>query len=325
MEPTLHYLTVPGPRAIHGNARRLAWWEWNATGVPYPDHVVVCVHGLTRQARDFDELARALAPGAAVVCADVAGRGHSDWLQDPMAYQIPTYVNDLALLLAHLRQRHAQASGAADPYALRIDWVGTSMGGLIGMALASQPATGVRRLVLNDIGPVIEPVALERIAQYVGEQPVFASEQAAADALWQTSSAFGPHTPEQWLALTRPMLRPVPGGWTLHYDPAIAVPLRALLDAQRAAQATDASTAAHVQAAVQQASAASMWAMYDAISCPTLLLRGAESDLLLRATAIAMTQRGPRARLVEFPGVGHAPTLVQPEQIRVVVDFLLTP
>ncbi|TSE31848.1 2-succinyl-6-hydroxy-2,4-cyclohexadiene-1-carboxylate synthase [Tepidimonas thermarum] len=325
MEPTLQHLVVPGPRALHGGPRRVAWWEWNATGAPHPDHIVVCVHGLSRQARDFDVLARALAHQAAVVCVDVAGRGHSDWLEDPMAYQIPTYVNDLAVVLAHLRQRHAQATGTAEPYALRIDWVGTSMGGLIGMALAAQPAIGLRRLVLNDVGPVIEPASLERIAQYLGSQPVFPSEQAAADALWQVSQTFGPHTPEQWLALTRPMLRPVEGGWTLHYDPRIAVPFRAMLEAQRAAQATDAAAAAQARAVAQQASAAGLWALYDAITCPTLLLRGAASDLLSRATALAMTQRGPRARLVEFPGVGHAPTLVQDDQVRVVRDFLLAP
>lgn len=325
MEPVLHHLAVPGPRAAQDEPRRIAWWEWNATGVAHPDHVVVCVHGLTRQARDFDVLARALAPHAAVVCVDVAGRGHSDWLNDPMAYQIPTYAQDLAVLLGHLRQRHAQAAGTAEPYALRIDWVGTSMGGLIGMALASQPAIGLHRLILNDVGPVIEPSSLERIAQYLGRMPVFGTEQAAADALWQVSSTFGPHTPEQWLALTRPMLRPVEGGWTLHYDPAIAVPFRALVDAQRAARAVDADAAAQAQTAAAQAGEAALWAMYDAIACPTLLLRGAESDLLSHATARAMTQRGPRARLVEFAGVGHAPTLVQADQVQAVTDFLLSP
>ncbi|WP_043701975.1 alpha/beta fold hydrolase [Tepidimonas taiwanensis] len=325
MEPLLHHLPVPGPRAKHGEPRRIAWWGWNATGLAHPDHVVVCVHGLTRQARDFDVLARALAPHAAVVCVDVAGRGHSDWLEDPMAYQIPTYVSDLAVLLAHLRQRHAQATGSAEPYALRIDWVGTSMGGLIGMALASQPAMGLHRLVLNDVGPVLEPAAIERIAQYVGTMPVFPTEQTAADALWEVSRTFGPHTPEQWMALTRPMLRPVEGGWTLHYDPAIAVPFRALLEAQRAAQAADPAAAADAQRSAQQAGEATLWAIYDAITCPTLLLRGAASDLLSRETALAMTQRGPRARLVEFAGVGHAPTLVQPDQVQVVRDFLLAP
>lgn len=313
MEPVLHHLDVPGPRAKHSDERRIAWWEWNATGQPCPAHVVVCVHGLSRQSRDFDVLAQALAPHACMVCVDVAGRGHSDWLADPMAYQIPTYANDLGVLLAHLRQRHAAVTGTAEPYALTIDWVGTSMGGLIGMTLAAQPAVGLRRLVLNDVGPVIEPASLRRIGAYLGIQPVFASEQAAADALWEISRSFGPHTPEQWLALSRPMLRAVQGGWTFHYDPDIAVPFKALLAAEDGEATRQAA----------QAGEAVLWQLYDAITAPTLLLRGAQSDLLSRETALAMTQRGPRARLVEFPGVGHAPTLVADDQVAAVRAFLL--
>lgn len=279
MEPTLHHLDVPGPRAKHSDERRIAWWEWNATGQPFPSHVIVCVHGLSRQARDFDVLAQSLCAQACVVCVDVAGRGHSDWLADPMAYQIPTYATDLAILLGHLRQRHAAATGSAEPYALQIDWIGTSMGGLIGMALASQPAVGLRRLVLNDVGPSIEPQSLQRIGTYLGVQRVYATEQAAADALWDISRSFGPHTPDQWLALSRPMLRPVQGGWTLHYDPDIAVPFRAMLAAGITPAAREAAHAGEQM----------LWMMYDAIQAPTLLIRGADSDLLSRETAIAMT------------------------------------
>jgi len=291
----------------------VAWWEWNATGLEHPSNVVVCVHGLSRQARDFDVLAHQLAPHACVVCVDVAGRGHSDWLADPMAYQVPTYATDLAVVLAYLRQRHAMATGTAEPYALRVDWVGTSMGGLIGMVLASQPAVGLRRLVLNDVGPVIEPQSLQRIGSYLGRQPIYPNEQAAADALWEHFRSFGPHTAEQWLALSRPMLRPVQGGWTLHYDPDIAVPFRAMLAGGRTQASDDA-----VHAGEQM-----LWQMYDAIQSPTLLLRGRESDLLSHDTAVAMTQRGPRARLIEFDGVGHPPTLVAADQVDAVLRFLL--
>ncbi len=313
MEPVLHYLDVPGPRGRNSEERRIAWWEWNATSEACPGHVVVCVHGLSRQSRDFDVLAQALAPHACVVCVDVAGRGHSDWLADPMAYQIPTYATDLAVLLAHLRERHAAARGD-NGAALRIDWVGTSMGGLIGITLASQPAMGISRLVLNDVGPVIQWEALQRIGTYLGVQPVYPTEQAAADAMWAVSQGFGPHTPEQWLALSRPMLRPLQEGWTLHYDPAIAVPFRAMLSADpKAAQ----------QAA--RDGEAMLWQMYDAITARTLLLRGADSDLLSPATAQAMTERGPMACCVEFGGVGHAPTLVAANQVTTVRDFLLSP
>ncbi len=309
LEPTLQYLDVPGPHAKHSTERRIAWWDWNATGQQQPDHVVVCVHGLTRQSRDFDALATALAPHARVVCVDVAGRGHSDWLHDPMQYQIPTYVTDLAVVLGHVRQTYASTTGH-DPATLAIDWVGTSMGGLIGMALAAVPLMGVRRLVLNDVGIELPTVALQRIADFVGNAPAFASEQAAAAYLREVSPGFGPHTPEQWLALSRPMLRATAEGWVLHYDPAIATPFRATVPDQASAGAEGNALLAR---------------LYDAITAPTLLLRGAESDLLHADTAHRMTQRGPRARCVEFAGVGHAPTLVQPEQIAVVTEFLLAP
>lgn len=302
MAPQLKFLTVPGPSARGGGPRRMAWWDWPCAG--RQDHIVVCVHGLSRQGRDFDALARRLAPQARVVAVDVAGRGHSDWLADPMAYQVGTYAADLAALIVHLRQ---------DTPAARIDWVGTSMGGLIGIALAAQPALGLRRLVLNDVGPVIRWDALRRIAGYLGLDPSFASEQEAVDYLAGISTGFGPHTPAQWLALSRPMLREREGRWRLHYDPAIAEPVRALV-----MQPDEAAS----RQALEQGEAA-LWALYDQITAPTLLLRGADSDLLTRETALAMAARGPRARCVEFAGVGHAPTLVADDQVEAVAAFVL--
>jgi pimeloyl-ACP methyl ester carboxylesterase len=280
---------------------RMAYWEWNATGNAHHPHVVVCVHGLSRQGRDFDVLARRLSAHARVICPDVAGRGQSDWLADPQGYQVPLYAADMLALLAQL---HAQAPIAT------LDWVGTSMGGLIGMGVAGQPGlplpVPVRRLVLNDVGPSIAWQALQRIGQYLGQPVHFDSVEQAADALWAISSSFGPHTREQWLALSRPMLCALPqGGFGLHYDPAIAVPFRALTE--EAASAGEAL----------------LWQLYDHIGARTLLLRGADSDLLTRATAEAMAQRGPRARLVEFAGVGHAPTLVAEDQVAAVEGFLL--
>ncbi|QNP59649.1 alpha/beta fold hydrolase [Paenacidovorax monticola] len=310
IEPTLNYVWSAGaaqPTATQGPAgmHRMAYWEWNATGDARHPHVIVCVHGLSRQGRDFDTLARRLSAHARVICPDVVGRGHSDWLADPMGYQVPQYAADMLALLAQL---HAQASIGT------LDWVGTSMGGLIGMAVAGQPGlleasllpVPVRRLVLNDVGPAIAWQALQRIGQYLGQPAHFASIEQAADALWSISSSFGPHTRAQWLALTRPMLRPAPeGGFALHYDPAIAVPFRTVTE----------ETA--------QAGEALLWQLYDQITARTLLLRGAESDLLARATADAMAQRGPRARLLEFGGVGHAPTLVADDQVQAVAAFLL--
>ncbi len=280
----------------------MAWWEW---GDPAAGHVVVCVHGLSRQGRDFDVLAQALLARAGgnlrVVCPDVAGRGKSDWLRDPVGYQIPAYAADMLALLGQLHQNAALRT---------VDWVGTSMGGLIGMALLGTPGlplpAPVRRLVLNDVGPAIQWQALQRIGTYLGQPVRFDSVQQAADAMWALSTSFGPHTPEQWLALSRAMVKPLAdGGLTLHYDPAIAVPFRSV-----------------TQEAAAQGEVA-LWQLYDAIRAQTLLIRGAQSDLLSRETAQAMTQRGPRARLVEFEGVGHAPTLVAPHQVEVVASFLL--
>ncbi len=299
--PELRFTTCLGP--AEGESRRLAYWQW---GPPDAAHAVVCVHGLTRQGRDFDVLAQALlAAGGGrlrVVCPDMAGRGASDRLSDPQRYQVPTYVGDCLQLLGHL---HREA-----PLTV-LDWVGTSMGALIGMLLCGTPdlplPVPVRRLVINDIGPTMQWQALQRIGAYVGETGRFETEAQGAQVLAQLSATFGPHTPEQWMALSRPMLRPLPeGGFTLHYDPAIGLPFRSVTE-EDARKGEDA-----------------LWQAWDRITAQTLLLRGAESDLLSPATAGAMTQRGPRARLLEFPGVGHAPTLVTPDQHRPVVSFLLS-
>ncbi|HLL19528.1 MAG TPA: alpha/beta hydrolase, partial [Rubrivivax sp.] len=193
----------------------------------------------------------------------------------------------------------------------QVDWVGTSMGGLIGMGLAGLPATPVRRLVLNDVGPTIEAAALQRIGAYVGQPAHWRTVEEAADALWSISQGFGAHSREQWLALTRPQLVATEKdgitGFKSHYDPAIALGLRAMTPELAAA------------------GQALLWQTYERVACPTLLLRGADSDLLSAATAQRMTERGPKARLHQFAGVGHAPMLVQPEQRAVVREFLLGP
>jgi pimeloyl-ACP methyl ester carboxylesterase len=286
-QPHLHTVQCLDARGLH----RMAYWEWGDAANP---RVLVCVHGLSRQGRDFDTLAQALCQHYRVVCPDVVGRGRSDWLKDPAGYQIPTYVADIVTLLARLD-------------AQELHWVGTSMGGLIGLGIASLPDNPIRRLVLNDVGPAIEFASLQRIGTYLGQPARWASLDDAADALQAISLGFGPHTREQWLALTRPMLVPDGAGLKPHYDPAISLPFRAITPE------------------LAKAGEAMLWAGYDAIRCPTLLLRGADSDLLARATAEAMTQRGPKARLHEFAGIGHAPTLVQPDQIAVVREFLLSP
>jgi pimeloyl-ACP methyl ester carboxylesterase len=282
----------------------MAYWAW---GDPGAAQVVVCVHGLSRQGRDFDVLAADLVQRSPVplrvVCPDVVGRGRSDWLKDAQGYALPTYVGDMLALLAQL---HEQAPIA------QLSWVGTSMGGLIGLGVAGTPGlplpAPVSRLVLNDVGPVIQWQSLARIGTYLGQTGRFESLGQAADAMWAISTSFGPHTRQEWLALSEAMVRALPeGGWTLHYDPAIAVPFRALTP----------DAAAQGQAA--------LWALYDAVEARTLIVRGAQSDLLSHDTALEMTRRGPRGRLVEFEGVGHAPTLIAPDQREAVVSFLVGP
>jgi pimeloyl-ACP methyl ester carboxylesterase len=290
--PTLHHLHCLDTQGLH----RMAYWEWGDAANP---RVLVCVHGLTRQGRDFDTLAQDLCGEYRVICPDVVGRGRSGRLRDPAGYGIPTYVADMVALVARLGVE-------------QVDWVGTSMGGLIGLGVAALPAADggpglVRKLVLNDVGPAIEPASLQRIGAYLGRPAHWQTEDEAADALWAISQGFGPHTREQWLALTRPQLVPHPSGsgFQSHYDPAIAMPFKA------------------VTPELAAAGEAFLWQAFDRLRCPTLLLRGADSDLLSPATAQAMTQRGPRAQLHEFAGVGHAPTLVQPDQRAAVRQFLL--
>jgi pimeloyl-ACP methyl ester carboxylesterase len=267
----------------------MAYWEW---GDPANPRVVVCLHGVSRQGRDFDTLAGSLAGDCRVVCPDIVGRGRSGRLANPMDYGIPTYVADLVTLVARLDVE-------------TIDLVGTSMGGLIGISLASLTDTPVRRLVVNDVGPTLDPVGLARIGTYLGLPVRWQSLAEAAEATWAISQGFGPHTREQWLALTAPQLVADGDGFIPHYDPRIAEPIRAM--APQAAAAAESL----------------LWQAWDRIQAPVLLLRGANSDVLSSATAQAMTQRGPRARLVEWEGIGHAPTLVQSDQVKQVRDFLL--
>ncbi len=301
-QPALKFVTSPGASKSDPNTHRMAYWQWGDERNP---RILLCVHGLSRQGRDFDTLARQLSAHYQVICPDVVGRGQSDWLADPAGYQVFTYVGDMVALMQQLR---AQVQ-ATEP--LTVDWVGTSMGGLIGLGFSSLPpqASGarIRKFVLNDVGPRLRIEALTRIGEYLGQPLRFDSEQQAADYLWTISTGFGPHTPEQWLALSRPLLKPAPDGQglVLHYDPNIATPFKSMT----AESATSGEAA--------------LWQVYEALTSDVLLLRGKNSDLLDAETAKAMTERGPKARLVEFDGVGHAPTLITEPQIEPIRQFLL--
>lgn len=268
-----------GPHGFY----RMAYAAWGESG----GRVVLCVHGLTRNGRDFDALAGALQSDRHVVCPDMPGRGKSDDLANAADYAYPTYLGAVAALLARLE-------------ATEIDWVGTSMGGIIGMLLAALPGTPIRRLVLNDIGAVVAAPGLKRIATYVGRDPSFADLDALEAALRRIAQPFGPLPDETWRHLARHSARRRrDGSWGWAYDPRIG-------DALRDLPLEDVA----------------LWPQWDAIKAPTLVLRGAESDILRHEDAVAMTTRGPQARLVELPGIGHAPALWAPDQIALIRDFL---
>ena len=304
--PRLKAVMCSSPAGLH----RMAYTEW---GDPSNKKVVLCVHGLTRTGRDFDVLAKRLAQDYRVVCPDVVGRGMSDRLTNPAFYAIPQYAADMVNLVDRLQPSE-------------LHWVGTSMGGLIGLAYAGAlalsrvqqqtltpaqhysnlPSTGVRldRLVLNDVGPHLEPVSLERIGQYVGEAVEFASFDEAVQYVKKTAASFGPHTKAQWQELTRYTYIEQSGVWMKHYDLGLAVPFKSMTP--------------EVAAQGEQY----LWSAYSSVQTPILILRGAESDLLSKQTLQQMLERHPQAQSHEFKGVGHAPTLMNDDQVKVVTDFL---
>ncbi len=267
----------------------MAYVEW---GDPANPRVLVCVHGMTRSGRDFDVLAQSLAEKFRVVCPDVVGRGLSDRLRDPAYYVTPQYAADMVTLIARLNIES-------------VDWLGTSMGGLIGMALAAQKETPIKRLILNDVGPVVDASALKRISDYLGSPPDFASMVEAETYMRQVAAPFGKLTDGQWRHLTECVVQPATQGRIkLRYDPDIAVPFKTMVAAQGGKDVE-------------------LWPIYDVIRCPTLVIRGETSDLLTRETVAAMRERGPRASAVEIPHVGHAPMFMDAAQIAVVREYLL--
>jgi pimeloyl-ACP methyl ester carboxylesterase len=283
-------LSDPRPQGFRLGALRAAlpfgpvdlrWAEWGpADGAP-----VVCVHGLTRTGRDFDTLARELAEdGRRVICPDIPGRGLSSWLPDGNLYAVPTYLMVLQPLLQALGQ---------------FDWLGTSMGGLIGLGLASLPGHGLRRMVLNDVGAEIPAAALAGIGAYLGAMQEFDDLAGLETHLRAIHAGFGELSPAEWRHLAETSGRMTPAGKVaLHYDPAIGVPMRR-------------GPAADVV----------MWPLWEALDLPVLLLRGAESPLLTAATAERMASK-PGVTLVTVPGCGHAPALMAPAQTGVVRGFL---
>lgn len=281
----MNFVNCLSPAGLH----RMAYKEW---GDPHNPRVLLCVHGLTRRSDDFDVLAKVMATDFRVICPDVVGRGQSDWLAVPAYYQVPQYMADMVTLLARIN-------------APEINWFGTSMGGLIGMGLAALKNNPVKRLLLNDVGPSLAIEALTRIGRYVGNAPEFDSIEAGISYLKAIAGSFGQHTEQEWEALMRPCIvkNPANNRFRVHYDPAIAAPFKLT-----------------TPEALSQGEVL-LWRSYDAIQCPTLVVRGANSDLLTEITAEAMRHRGPMAKLAVIADTGHAPTFVHEAQIALAQNF----
>ena len=266
---------------------RMAYHAW---GNPNNSKVLVCVHGLTRRGSDFKTLAEAMSQVYYVVCPDVVGRGDSDRLKNPMLYAVPQYVADMASLIGHLGVAH-------------VDWFGTSMGGLIGMVYAAMPKSPIRRMLINDVGPRIEPEAIKRLGSYVGQPFSFSNRADALRRLNEICASFGSHTPEEWEIYNGPMLVQKDGLWVMHYDPDISVPF------------------ASVNPIMAKAGEIAMWHAFKQIHIPMLIVRGGESDLLSAKTVSEMCKVNPYIRSIEIPAVGHAPAFVKSEQVDLAKEF----
>lgn len=283
--PRQRYVQCASPAGLH----RMAYTEW---GDPANPRVLLCVHGLTRSGRDFDRVAQAFEGEYRVVCPDVVGRGLSDWLADSRHYGVPQYVADMVTLIARLNVE-------------TVDWFGTSMGGLIGMALGGLPNTPIRKMLLNDVGPHIEPVALTRIGEYLGKPARFASLDEGVRHAAALASSFGPLTDEEWASINTPLLHEKDGAWGFRYDPGIATPFTASTEEQNAA------------------GEAFLWHSLASIKTPVLVVRGESSDLLSRETVAHMVARGQAVSSLELPDAGHAPAFLSQDQIGAARGFFL--
>ena len=283
MHPSTHFVVCRSGEGKH----RMAYHAW---GNPKNPRVLICAHGLSRRGSDFSTLAQALCDQYYVVCPDVIGRGESDRLSNPIMYSVPQYVADMKSLVTHLGVK-------------QVDWIGTSMGGLIGMVFAALPNSPIRRMIINDVGPRIEPAAIERLSSYVGKPFAFSSRADALEALNQITATFGEHTPEEWEKLNGPQLIEQNGVWGLHYDPDIAVPFSS------------------VTPMMAKAGEMAMWHTFKQIHIPMLIVRGGDSDLLSPETVAKMCKLNPNARSIEIPNVGHAPAFIKAEQIALAKEF----
>ncbi|WP_209427916.1 alpha/beta hydrolase [Pararhodobacter sp. SW119] len=281
-EPSLREAKV---RSIgrHG-FHNIAYRDWGDLNAP---KTAFCVHGLTRNSHDFDPLARRLAVDRRVVCPDLVGRGHSEWLPDPNDYNLLQYNIDLTVLAARV--------GAE-----RYDWIGTSLGGMMGIAFAGLPNSPIRRLVVNDIAPEVPLSALWRVSEYMREDRRFDNLEEVETHLRATLAPFGPMTDADWRRMARTSSTETEAGFRLAFDPGISKNSRRTW------------LLVHFN----------LWRYWDRITCPVLILRGTESDFLTPRLLDRMCRRLPHAEVIEFDGIGHAPTLNAAEQIDPVQNWL---
>lgn len=292
MQPVIRYFDAPHlvpeqttPAQI--KTHKIAYTQWGDAENP---RVLMCLHGLTRNGRDFDYLARALCVEYRVICPDLPGRGKSEWFEDKSLYAVPLYVADMLALLSHLN-------------IAKLDWVGTSLGGIIGMVVASMQPGLIGRLVLNDVGPFLPKEGIERIGTYVGQAPRQVSRDKLEKYIKDIMKPFNIIDEEHWQHIFTHsiVIHPDQTG-SLHYDPGIR---HAFVKKDAPIEDID------------------MWELWESITCPVLVVRGAESDVLTAETLERMQQTGPKAEGVTLPYIGHAPTLMEDGQIAIVKNWLL--
>lgn len=253
----------------------MVYHEW---GSQDNERVIICVHGLARNSRDFDEIAKVLARDYRVICPDIVGRGDSDWLPSGLEYALPQYLNDITTLIARLNVK-------------KVDWIGTSMGGIIGMCLAALPNSPINHLVLNDIGAFVPATALQRISGYLGDKR-FSDLAEVEGYMRETYLSFKNLNDSQWQHLAKYGSKLVENGdYRLHYDPAIA-------------EATANNSTEDIN----------LWPIWAGINIPQLLIWGEESDVLEGETVRNM-QANDKLELFTVPGIGHVPSLMEEEHI----------
>ncbi len=282
MNPKINRFTAAAPKSAH----EVSYTEWGS----HNENVLVCVHGLTRNGRDFDELAKALSASYRVICPDMPGRGKSGWLDDHDLYNNNYYVQVIIQFLGSIGVK-------------KVDWVGTSMGGIMGMIAAAVYPGLIGRMVLNDVGAMIPVSGMRRIASYVKDEVKFGDASAAQKRFREIFAPFKIEKEEHWQHLFEHGLREVEGGYSFNHDPAIGKPF---------------------QMPDNDYQEVDMWRLWEAVNVPTLLVRGEKSDILPREVAGKMAEK-PGVEFVEFAGYGHVPPLMNEEQIGVVKDFLLKP